>query len=359
MYRFRSELIQSLLERGVEVLAVTPKDGATNKIISLGVKWINLPISSHGSNLIQDLHTFFSLTRIFYKEQPDAIINFTIKPVIYGSLAGKLMGVKNITSMITGMGRVFMEPSSKTSNNNWLKRIVINQYRLSMKFNKAVFLQNKEDIQYFLKKKLIKEHQVKRIHGSGVNLEKFTYSKNNNKVISFLMMARLIREKGIVEYVEAARIIKKQYPYIKFKLLGAFDHSQQGVTKDQVSGWVNEGIVDYCGVVEDVRPFLSEASVYVLPTYYKEGIPRSILEALAMGKPVITTDAPGCRETVESGVNGYLVPVRDAKALVAAMRNFIDDTDLIGKMGNMSRKVAESKFDVFRVNETVMSEIFN
>jgi len=354
LYRFRRELIEMLQQRGHDVIAIAPKDEATEKLQALGVKWFDLPISSHGVNLFTELRTTYYLYRILRQERPQIVFNFTIKPVIYGSMAAATAGVKKVYSMITGAGYVFLE-------GGWfriiLRNIILPQYRVAMRLNKKVFFQNPDDKAVFLKNGLIKPKQAVLINGSGVNLNKFLNTKTNpmRKGV-FLLIARLLYEKGIHDYVEAARIIKQQYPEVEFWLIGPFDTNPAAISQHKVDSWRQEACINYLGAKSDVRPYLEQAMVYVLPSY-REGTPRSVLEALAMGKPVITTDVVGCRETVIDGKNGFLVPVKNPTALASAMEKLLVNPDLVEKMGQASRKLAVEKYDVFKVNQVILDNI--
>ena len=227
-------------------------------------------------------------------------------------------------------------------------------YRLSLKRADAVFLLNDDDIHYVVRQGLVQPAQVVKLNGIGVNLAEWVPADTVNQPITFLLAARLLREKGIVEYAEAARIVKSQYPETRFILLGGVDPNPGSLNAQKVSEWVKEGLLEWPGHVA-VQPWLAQTSVYVLPSYYREGVPRSTQEAMAMGRAVITTDAPGCRETVVEGLNGFLVPVRDAVALADAMMRFIKQPALIETMGKASRMLAEERFDVHKVNAIMLA----
>jgi glycosyltransferase involved in cell wall biosynthesis len=219
------------------------------------------------------------------------------------------------------------------------------------------FFQNDEDLLYFLSKRLVRHEQAIRINGSGVNLSAFVRSKDEVIKGSFLLIARMIEAKGVREFAAAARMLKERFPAATFTLVGPIDHGPGAISRAEIAGWERERIVDYQGEQPDVRPFLARAEVYVLPSYYFEGVPRSILEALAMGKPIITTDWRGCRDTVDPGVNGLLVPPRDAEALASAMAGFLEDPGLSAPFGLASRWMAETRFDVAIVNRSVMDAL--
>jgi glycosyltransferase involved in cell wall biosynthesis len=230
----------------------------------------------------------------------------------------------------------------------------VNQlYRLAFAVCELIFLQNEDDVAHFVNARLLPARKVCRVNGTGVDLRYFSQSPPMTQVpLTFLLMGRLLREKGIYEYVEAARIVRARNKEVSFVLLGGVDPNPGGLSIEDVQRWVDDGVIHWGGHVNDVRRWIAQCSVYVLPSY-REGIPRSSQEAMAMGRPIITTDAVGCRETVVHGVNGFLVPVRDAHALAAAMHRFIEDPTLVVTMGCASRRMAEQSFDVDKIN-TVM-----
>lgn len=356
LLRFRSELIESLQRDGHEVIAITPRDDATPRLQALKVRWCEWHLAGQALNPLKDLAAILDLHRILSRERPDAVLNFTIKPVLYGSLVASAVGVPRIVSMITGMGSLFLPGS-------WKKRALLGVikvvYRAAMRRNHRVLFQNDDDLAYFVAERFLAPDKALRINGSGVNLARFPCQPGQAVAGSFLLISRMIREKGIEEFVAAARQVKAQYPHATFVLVGPIDNNPGAITRQDIAAWEAEGIVRYAGVQADVRPFLAAAEVYVLPTYYLEGVPRSILEALSMGKPVITTDWRGCRDTVTSGVNGYLVPPQDAEALANAMRQFLLDPARSAQMGQASRELAERKFDVEVVNSTVVQALVN
>ncbi|MFZ2991063.1 glycosyltransferase family 4 protein [Ideonella sp.] len=354
LLRFRSELIETLQKAGHEVIAITPRDDATPRLQALNVHWCEWQLEGQALNPLKDLAAILDLRRILSQERPDAVLNFTIKPVLYGSLVASWVGVPRIVSMITGMGSLFLPGSWKKLALLGMIKVV---YRAAMRRNHRVLFQNDEDLAYFVAERFLAPAKSLRINGSGVNLARFPCQPGQAVAGSFLLISRMIREKGIHEFVAAARMVKADHPQASFVLVGPIDNNPGAITRQDIAAWEAEGIVRYAGVQADVRPFLAAAEVYVLPTYYLEGVPRSILEALSMGKPVITTDWRGCRDTVASSVNGYLVPPRDPEALADAMRQFLKDPTLSIQMGQASRALAKSKFDVEVVNDTVVQAL--
>lgn len=353
LYRFRKELVESLRDSGYSVLAVVPDLELKPKLEALGVECIDYRLSARGLNPVLDLLACYDLVRAFKKHRPEIVLNFTIKPVLYGSLSARLAGVERIYSMIPGRGHVF---SDKDALRRALRTAVIGAYKIALSTNHRVFFQNREDKTFFVESGLVKEEQAIRINGSGVNLEDFHPDAAPAGANSFILISRIFEEKGVRQFVEAARDLKKEHGSAEFQIVGPIQPGE-GISEEEMADWVQEGVIDYLGEVDDVRPLLRRSAVFVLPSYYREGVPRSILEALAMGKPVITTDWPGCRETVTDGENGYLVPVRDAAALTDAMRRLMDAPDLVGRMGRASREKAIENYDVRTVNGKVMAAL--
>ncbi|MGB9975785.1 glycosyltransferase family 4 protein [Thermovenabulum sp.] len=352
LINFRGDLIKSISKLGHDVIALGPEKGYENELKKLGAEFIQIPLDRTGGNPAKDLKTLLSLIKVINKIEPDIVLSYAIKPVIYGSLAARILKVEAVYSMITGLGYVFTRDKGKEGI---LKKVVKILYKEALKNNKAVFFQNPDDMEFFRSEKILDNRtQAVLINGSGVNIDRFYYVSPPIKPLSFLLIARLIWDKGIGVYVEAARKLKSRHPEVSFKLLGPFDSNPAAIKKNDVEKWISEGIIEYLGETEDVRPYIANSSVYVLPSYYREGTPRSILEAMAMGRPIITTNAPGCKETVKEGVNGFLVPTKDPYSLARAMEKFIQNPDLIISMGKESRKIAEMKYDVNTVNNIIL-----
>lgn len=358
LVNFRGPLIKAMINAGHEVLAVAPQtdDETPGQIRSLGAEFRPVTLARSGLNPLADLKTLFALISIFRQEKPEILLSYTVKPVIYASLAAKLCGLDRAYSLITGLGYSFGRAGEK--GRGLLTALVRNLYRTALSGNRAVFFQNPDDRDFFLQQGIIKPSKPTVVTaGSGIDLDHFALAEPVEQGPVFLCLTRLLREKGVAEYAEAALLLRKKYPEAKFRLVGPLDPGPDGVSEQEVINWVEQEAIAYDGEVRDVRPFMAGCSVFVLPTAYREGVPRSLLEALSMGKPVITTDAPGCRETVVQDENGLLVPVRDPKALADAMDTFIRDRSLIPKMGTASRRLAEEKFDVNKVNGQILGEM--
>ncbi len=351
LLNFRGPLLAMMVKEGHEVLACADGDNVevASSLKKMGVAYHSIPVERAGLNPIKDLCTFLELYSFFKKSRPDIALNYTIKPVIYGSLAAYIAGVSNVFSMITGLGYVF---TGETLKHRVIRRVVKNMYQSALMMNKTVFFLNPDDLILFANLGLAAPHKQILINGTGVDLTYFGKALVTDQPI-FLLIARLLKDKGIIEYVAAARILTKRYPNAVFRLLGPFDSNPTAIGESQVEGWKKEGAIEYMGDTEDVRPYLSSSNICVLPSY-REGTPRAVLEAMAMGRPIITTDAPGCRETVIEGENGFLVPVKNVNALVEAMEKFIVHPELIERMGRRSREIAEEKYDVHKVNDVIL-----
>lgn len=355
LLNFRGQLLSEFIEAGHDVTVCAPENNQEfiDKFSEMGISFISFPLARNRMNPINDLNTILFLVKTLVKIKPNYVFSASTKPVIYGSLASRLAGVPMVFSLISGAGYAL----TKTSLKNWLITIVVTSlYRLSLSKNHTVFFQNPDDLSQFVRLKLVRKEQAVLVNGSGVDLEYYYPAPIVKGGPIFLLMCRLIKDKGVIDYVDAARILKRRYPEATFNLLGPFDsNNPSALSRSQIEKWHQEGIINYCGETDDVRSFISGSSVFVLPSYYREGTPRSALEAMAMGRPIITTDAPGCRETVIEEENGFLVPIKDPNALAEAMERFIIDPDLIFRMGEASRNYAVKKFDVNKVNAKIMN----
>jgi len=353
---FRGRLLEEMVRLGHEVVACSPAgpDFVRTDLAKIGVRYQLLPLNRTGLNPLQDLYSLWYLTRFFKHYRPDVVLNYTIKPVLYGSMGASLARVNTISSMITGCGSSF---NTGTLRQQLYSQLASTLYRFGLSSNRVVFFQNPDDLRFFTQHKIVNEsNHPTMINGSGVDLDYYTPAPFPENV-SFLLIARLLRAKGIAYYAEAARLLKTRYPQSKFYLVGWGDNSSREIQTAELDDWVNQGWIDFLGQRDDVRPAIADTSVYVLPSFYGEGVPRSILEAMAMGRPIITTDTPGCRETVVNGVNGYLVPAHDPEKLAKAMERFILNPASISPMGAASRRLAEEKFDVRDVNRIILTAL--
>ena len=355
LLNFRGPLIRALLSKDLEVHVAAPDLNADSLIRrsleSYGVNVHKIHMKRTGMNPISDLRTIFQLWILMKKIKPNYFLGYTHKPVIYGNLAAWMAGVNKKFALITGLGYTFQ------SQILWLNHLLQFLYRISMRRVEKVFFQNPDDETLFQNLGIIKTSDQKSVvvNGSGVDLKKFNIASFPKK-IQFLLIARLLGDKGVREYFKAAKAVRKNHPDIKFGLVGWIDNHPDAISKKELDESIDAGDIFFYGRMDDVKPAISESSVYVLPSY-REGTPRTVLEAMAMGRPIITTDAPGCKETVKDGINGYIVKVKSSQALVEAMLCFIEQPELIESMGNSSRKIAEEKYDVDKVNKHMMIEM--
>ena len=355
LINFRGAMISEAVRRGHEVTGCAPvaSRDVVDRLQALGAKFQDMPLQRTGLNPWEDIRTLIRLREFFRRTRPDVLISYTIKPVIYGSIAGRCAGIPRICSMITGLGYAYGRHDRKA---RMVHRIVERLYHASLKHNYRVFFQNPDDLRLFLERGLVDAGQAVLINGSGVDVDRFRPQPIPDS-LSFLMIARLIRSKGIREYAEAARILKNKYENVSFRIVGGFDEDNpSAITRDELQRWINGGALEYWGEMPDVRGAIAASAVYVLPSY-REGIPRTVLEAMAMARPVITTDVPGCRETVTGGVNGLLVPAEDSAALAGAMEYFIQNRAEIAAMGRRGREIAVERFDVHKINQDIMRAI--
>ncbi|WP_299188334.1 glycosyltransferase family 4 protein [uncultured Psychrobacter sp.] len=357
---FRKPLIVALLEKGVEVHVAAP-ELLDNKVVmteltELGVIPHDISMQRTGINPIADTQALVSLYTLMRKIKPNYMMGYTIKPVIYGTLAAWLARVPKRFALITGLGFAFTgEDDDKRKR---IRAVAQGLYRSALRHCQVVFFQNHDDEALFHRLNIVSpKTRTCVVSGSGVDIEEFeTVPFDTQKPLHFLLIARLLGDKGVREYNQAAQQIKKLHPEVQFDLVGGLDANPTSITQAELDEWIKAGTVNFLGRLKDVRPAIQASSVYVLPSY-REGTPRTVLEAMAMGRAIITTDAPGCRETVVDGDNGFLVPVKDVNALVQAMLRFIEQPALIEGMGQRARLIAEEKYDVHKVNAHMISEM--
>lgn len=357
LLNFRGPLIEALLDEGLCVHVAAPDLPAgseiRNQLESKGIQVHDIPLRRTGMNPLADCFAMLSLWALMRRIRPDYVLGYTIKPVIYGSLAAWLSGVPKRYALITGLGYVFQEGGG---GRQFLKRVVHRLYRLALARTDLVFFQNPDDQALFHKEQILKAGDVSVVvNGSGVDVASFKVAPLP-EVTRFLLIARLLCSKGVREYAAAAALLKEKHPNVEFGLVGWIDDSPDAIAQTELDDWVCTGTLAYYGRLSDVKPAIENASVYVLPSY-AEGTPRTVLEAMAMGRPIITTDARGCRETVINGRNGYLVPVRSVDILAEAMASFLENPALVISMGSESRRIAEEKYDVHKVNAHMLDEM--
>jgi glycosyltransferase involved in cell wall biosynthesis len=358
---FRGPILRDLVSRGIEVYALAPayEPEIKRAVLALGAIPVDYPLDRTGTNPVRDVVSALCLARQFREIRPEAVLAYGPKPVIYATPSAWLAGVPKRLAVITGLGHLFSPNAATTFQKRvaLLRRVTLLSYKIALSCSERVFFQNRDDLEEFHRLRIIPPAKAVYVGGTGVDLVEWKPAAPVVKPVTFVLAARLLREKGVEEYATAARRIRRRYRDTRFILLGPLDTRPGAILKREVEEWVTEGILEWPGCVPDVRPWLAQASVYVLPSYYREGVPRSIQEAMAMARPIITTDAPGCRETVIDGQNGFLVPVRDAEALATAMEQFIMQPELIVTMGRASRLLAEERYDVRRINAIIMREM--
>jgi glycosyltransferase involved in cell wall biosynthesis len=355
LMNFRGKLLEAMSARGHEVITCAGGDDvATHAFLQTrGIRYFSLPLQRVGMNPVSDLMLLYRLIRLMRQVQPDVVLAYTVKPVIYGMLAARLAGVARRYALVTGLGYAFAEES--TFRQRLAGRVVRSLYRIALAGCTTVIFQNEDDRALFYEQRILQKraHSI-RVMGSGVDLDHFPQTAFSTGPVTFLLMARLIVEKGVRDFAAAAMQIKRRYPQARFALLGRLDANPHCITRAELDSWIASGAIEHWGETPDVRDYMARAHVFVLPTYYREGVPRSIQEAMAMGRPIITTDTPGCRDTVENGVNGFLVPPRNPQALAAAMESFLTEPALASRMGAESGRLVAERFDVERVNAAML-----
>ena len=360
--KFRGALIQALYQRGLEIHIAAP-DFQTYpeervQLERLGYIVHEIPMQRTGTNPFADLKTLCALFRLMKIVLPTYVMGYTIKPVIYGTLAAWLAQVPHRFALITGLGYLFQNMDQLYEKTSFFHKLILPLYAAAMNRSEIIFFQNPDDEQLFRQMRIVQpDAKTLVVNGSGVDVSEYTIMpfpmKHQQPAIHFLLIARLLVDKGVREFSAAAKQMKTKYPDLKFSLVGWIDDNPNSILQSELDEWIRDGYLEFLGELTDVRPAIAESSVYVLPSY-REGTPRTVLEAMAMARPVITTDAPGCRETVVDGYNGFLVPVKSVDALVQAMENFVAQPSLVITMGINSRRIAEEKFDVNLVNRTML-----
>ena len=341
LVNFRSGLIRALNDAGYEVIAASPPDEYITNLKALRCRYVTLPMDNKGTHPGRDLFLLWRYLSLLKTERPSVYLGYTVKPNVYGSLACRFLGIPVINN-IAGLGIAF-------GRRNWLTHLVRLLYRLALSRSKTVFFQNDDDRQVFIRDGLVREEIADRIPGSVIDLVHFqlTSLPNAESRFRFLLLSRMLWDKGVGEYVEAARVIKRRYPKVECCLLGFLDvQNPNAISRTQMDEWIAEGCIRYLHSSDDVRVQIADADCVVLPSFYREGVPRSLLEAAAMGRPIITTDSVGCREAVEDGVTGLLCQPRDIKDLVEKMEYMLSLTPEHRKeMGERGRQKMQLEFD--------------
>jgi glycosyltransferase involved in cell wall biosynthesis len=357
LLNFRGPLIEALRDAGLEVHTVAPKlhpgSAIRAELEAKGIHAHDVPLRRTGTNPMADVQFMFALWRLLRRIRPDYVMGYTIKPVIYGTIAAALAGVPNRFALITGLGYAFQGNGQRKK----LQTLAQYLYTIALKKTKKVFFQNPDDEALFRQLGILAPDAATAVtSGSGVNLDQYAPAPLPTGAPRFLLIARLLGDKGVREYVQAALRARARHPDAVFTLVGPLDENPDSISHAELQQWIEAGTIDYLGEMRDVRPAIAAATVYVLPSY-REGTPRTVLEAMAMGRPIITTDAPGCRETVTDGENGFLVEPKSVEQLEAAILRFIREPALVGIMGGRSLQIAREKYDVHKVNDFMLREM--
>ena len=353
---FRGPLIEEMNRRGYTVAALAPDytDESRAAIVNCGAEPIDYPLERKGTNLRDDLSSVVALVRILSNHRPGIVLSHFMKPVIYGTLAASMARVPHRYAMIEGLGFAFTDTGERSLAKRALRKAMQTLLRVALRGAKRVIFLNDDDRRELVSAGVAPAERSVVLGGIGLPLTEFAFAPPRTEGAPvFLMIGRLIKEKGIAEFVAAARLVRASCPDARFILLGGVDPKPGSPDEDEVRGWVEEGLIEWPGIVVDVRPYIRQSTVYVLPSY-REGVPRSTQEAMAIGRAVITTDVPGCRATVDHGVNGLLVAPRDAAALAEAMLQLAADPLRGARMGRESRRIAEERFDGVVVNERLL-----
>ncbi len=352
IYNFRMGTIERLISLGYKVVTVAPDDEYKQKLEEKGCSHYLIYMDKSTKNPVKDLHTTWSYYKVFRKIRPQFVLSFTPKCNIYGTVAARFCKAKVITN-IAGLGSIFVSA-------DWSSKLVQQLYKFSQKYTDHIFFQNDEDMNLFCEKKIVDRTKCSRLPGSGVNLQKFSYYELTGGTIKFILVARMLFEKGIQLYVDAAKVIKQKHPEIQFALLGQIDQKNpSGIPVEQILDWQKNGWITYLGKTDNVPGVVKEYTAVVLPSYYREGVPRSLLEAGAMGKPIITTDNVGCKETVIDEVSGFICEAKNLDSLIEKLEKFIDlPIEKKREMGYQSRKYMEDNFDEEIVIDKYLERIF-
>lgn len=356
MFIFWRVLIKAMQRAGMATVCCVPPGDADSDhdLENLGCQVIHYDLDRKGLNPAADLRTLAQFKKLFATEKPDLIFATTIKPVIYGGIAARLARVPAFYATITGLGYAFERDSVIKK---LIGGIAARLYRSGLAGAAGVFFQNREDSALFQNEGLLNaDAPVFYARGTGVDTQHFAEAPLPAGPVTFLLSCRLLEAKGIAEFAWAARILKRDFPDARFQLLGAPESGRGSVSLEQVRQWQEEGLIEYLGQTTDVRPYIANAHVAVLPSW-REGTPTALLEAMSMGRPLVATDAPGCREVVRPGENGYLAPVKNPAGLAAAMRGFLEDAGLAKRMGAISRALACREFDANVVAAGILADI--
>jgi len=348
----RGDLIRAIQSRGLSVAAAVPRRDYLPETADLGIDVHLVEMTRTATNPLADFSYLVSLARLLRRLRPRVVFSYTAKPVVYGSLAARLVGVPGRYAMITGLGHAY---TTETARTRAVRAVMNALYRVGLASCHEVFFQNPDDVAEFASAGILRDtSKVVRTNGSGVDTTRYPQRPLPDGPPMFLFIGRLLTEKGIAEFVDAATTVRAAWPDARFVAVGPHDPAlPHAVSAEVLARWQSDGVVEFVGGIKDVRPWLEQCSVLVLPSY-REGTPRSVLEAMSTGRAIITTDAPGCRETVVDGVNGLLVPPRTTAPLAEALEHLLARPDIIRSMAQESRRIAEEKYEVTRVNRVIL-----
>jgi glycosyltransferase involved in cell wall biosynthesis len=351
LYNFRLDLAQALRARGDEVVLVSPEGAYVPRLEELGIRWVCFPLSRRGLNPLVEISTIIRLFKLYHREKPDLVHQFTVKCVLYGSFACLLLGIHSVVNSVEGLGYVFTEGEVARQ---WLRGLVKLIYRLVLRPTWVIFL-NPDDRSFFLKNHLVNPKRIVIIRSSGVNIQKFSPRPELKGIPLVILPARLLWDKGVKEFVAAARLLRTAGLRARFALVGDNDDGNPAsVNVHQLQAWEKEGVIEWWGWKEDMEDVYAQASIVCLPSY-REGLPKTLIEAAACGRPIVASDVPGSREVVRPGENGLLVPPRDVSSLAEALRTLIGNPDMRYRMGNRSRKIAEEEFSTSLIIPQILS----
>jgi len=352
IYNFRKGLISSLLDKGNQVITIAPKDKFTYKLMDMGCKHIPVKMDSRGASPFKDFLLILELYWIYKKVRPDVILHYTIKPNIYGTIAASLLGIPVINN-VCGLGTMFLK-------DNFVSRVAISLYRVAFRFPKKIFFQNEDDKNLFVRRRIVSGKICGLLPGSGINTADFSPSmkKGNGSNFTFLLISRLIYDKGILEYIDAIEALKNEGVTAKFQILGQIDEEhKRGIPSETIQNWIEQNQIEYLGTTDDVRSYIEKADCIVLPSY-REGTPKTLLEAASMAKPIVATNVPGCNSVVKDGKNGFLCNLKDSTDLAIKMKKmFSQDVESRRQMGEFSRKYVKQNFDEQIVIDKYISAI--
>ncbi|MBQ3234259.1 MAG: glycosyltransferase family 4 protein [Alistipes sp.] len=332
-------------DTGYDVTVVSEDTGVSDKIREAGLKTINLPINKAGTNIKDEIKTFFFLYKLFRREKPDIVHLVGLKTMLWGSLACRLAGVKAMVSAVCGLGVLFDQEHA----HSFMTRSILQVLRVTHKKRRlAVIFQNNDDKEIFLNAKIMKEEQCAFTNGSGINLQNYVYTlEPKDGPIKIIFTARMVEDKGTLVLIDAAKKLESEYKgKVQFLLCGGLDTNPNGITKEMLESRCDGKYIQWLGHRKDVLELLKQSHIMAFPSWYREGLPKSVIEAEAIGRPVVTTDSVGCRDTVVDGKNGYMIPIKDSDALAMALKKLIDNTELRQTMGKNAREFAVSKFDI-------------